>query len=162
MVQQEDQSWVVCDRIIKEFRRLGVAHSLEAAEEEEGEEEGEGVEGICPICLRGMPLTFHHLIPKSTHPWMIKHHGYEKEYLNTHGVDVCRPCHSQIHRLIPHMEMAEHYNTLEAVLSHPGVQKWIPYIRKQKLKCRSDQRMLAHHDRNLTLPDEDSDDEYDY
>lgn len=120
-------------------------------EDDDNEEEGEP--GECPICRREMPLTFHHLIPKSTHRKMLKV-GYTKIELCTRGIDICRPCHSHIHKLIPLMDMAEHYNTLESILSHEGVQKWIPYIAKQKLTSRSDKR-VAVQSRNLQLPDEE-------
>ena len=122
--------------------------------EEEFEEEDEECEpGLCPICGREMPLTFHHLIPKSTHKKMRKL-GYDKLFLNINGIDICRPCHSQIHRLIPLENMAMEYNTLEMIKSHPGVINWIPYIRKQKLKSKCDKRVL-HQQRNFILPVED-------
>lgn len=154
VVDSSDSAWIVCDKLIKAFRDFGVEElSGEYFEEEEDSEE-ELKNGVCLICEREMPLTFHHLIPKSTHKKMIKQHGYTKLYLNTHGIDICRPCHSQIHRLIPLDDMAMEYNTLEKVLSHSGVQSWIPWIRKQKRTSRNDRRTLVQH-RNLILPKED-------
>ena len=54
--------------------------------------------GKCEMCLRHMPLTFHHLIPRETHSKYIKKSVYTKDYLDHHGVDICRPCHNVIHR----------------------------------------------------------------
>ena len=152
----------MCDKIITKMRRdLILLHTeSEGAEEDSEDEQSEEEsmrEGLCLICGRNMPLTFHHLIPKRTHTRMLKS-GYNKLFLNTHGVDLCRPCHSHIHKLIPLNDMADTFNTLEVILSHPGVQKWIPYIRKQKLTSRCDRR-LRQQERNLTLPDEVSSDE---
>jgi uncharacterized Fe-S cluster-containing MiaB family protein len=79
-----------------------------------------------------MPLTFHHLIPKTTHKRMLKRNLFEKKELQR-GIDVCRPCHNALHKLIDEFTMAEKYNTLELLLEHEGVQKWIPYAEKQKV-----------------------------
>mmetsp|Transcript_14530 Transcript_14530/g.29046 ORF Transcript_14530/g.29046 Transcript_14530/m.29046 type:complete len:284 (-) Transcript_14530:61-912(-) len=105
--------------------------------------------GSCPFCEREMPLTFHHLIPKATHTAMKKlaNSKYLPDpteepttaYLNSHGVDICRPCHSQVHRCENNLTLAQQYNTTEKLLAHPGIQRWIVYARKQKLgslKCR--------------------------
>lgn len=155
--ESDSLAWVVCDKIIKEFARNEVPLDLQQMEgEDDDEEEFDGIPGECPICNRQMPLTFHHLIPKSTHKKMIK--LYSKEHLCSRGIDICRPCHSHIHRLIPLMDMAEHYNTLESILSHKGVKKWIPYIRKQKMTSKSDKR-VAVQTRNLNLPEECDDDD---
>merc|ERR1711879_439957 len=82
-----DLAWVVCDKILKEFERNDVPSDLLYFEGDEEEEDGEGEAGICPICNREIPLTFHHSIPKSTHRKMMKL-GYTKIQLNTHGIDI--------------------------------------------------------------------------
>lgn len=154
--ESKESAWIVCDKIIKEFERKDVPLDLLYFEgEEEDSDNDEGQIGVCPICTRELPLTFHHLIPKSTHKKMVKQHGYSKEYLNSHGVDLCRPCHSHVHRLIPLMDMALTFNTLERILEHNGVKKWIPYIRKQKITCKSDARVNKVQSRNFQLPAED-------
>ena len=146
VITTKDLAWVTCDKILKRLNNLGITVDNLLTEEEEAEDaldddEGELLEpGQCPICERFMPLTFHHLTPKTTHK-KYKKLGYNTADLSR-GVNVCRPCHSQIHRLIPNEDLAATYNTLEKILPHPGIQQWIPYIRKQKLTCKCDVRVL--------------------
>jgi hypothetical protein len=84
----------------------------------------------CELCERTMPLIFHHLIPKTTHKKLAKK-GCTLEQLSS-GVNICRPCHSAIHKLISHMNMAQQYYTLDKLLGHEGVQKWVAYAAKQR------------------------------
>lgn len=83
----------------------------------------------CKLCERIIPLTFHHLIPRTTHRKMMKR-GYEKSELNK-GIWICRPCHSGIHAVIPEMEMALNYYSLEKLLEHEGVLKVAKYYSKK-------------------------------
>merc|ERR1719414_2102779 len=72
-------------------------------------------EGDCEMCRRHMLLTFHHLIPKDTHPTYLKKRlppGVEgenppsRQWLNSYGTMVCRKCHSFIHSLAPNTVLA--------------------------------------------------------
>jgi hypothetical protein len=96
-------------------------------------------EGECEMCSRQLLLTFHHLIPKDTHPTYLKKRlpvGIEGEptrgFLNTYGTIVCRQCHSYIHRLASNDVLAREYNTLEKILEHPLVQRWVEWAGKQR------------------------------
>jgi hypothetical protein len=82
----------------------------------------------CPMCDRIMPLTRHHLIPRMMHEKYLKL-GNTQEFLNT-CLDICRQCHSAVHRAEPEAVLASDYHTLELLLTHPRVQKWITYARK--------------------------------
>ncbi|KNC50036.1 uncharacterized protein AMSG_11909 [Thecamonas trahens ATCC 50062] len=84
--------------------------------------------GLCPMCERKLPLTFHHLIPRTTHGHYLKK-GYTVKQLNE-GVNVCRPCHSAIHRAEDEETLAREWRTLDALLTHPAIIKWIGYARK--------------------------------
>eukprot|EP00288_Rhodomonas_lens_P018142 CAMPEP_0177713000 /NCGR_PEP_ID=MMETSP0484_2-20121128/12700_1 /TAXON_ID=354590 /ORGANISM="Rhodomonas lens, Strain RHODO" /LENGTH=268 /DNA_ID=CAMNT_0019224849 /DNA_START=87 /DNA_END=893 /DNA_ORIENTATION=- len=95
------------------------------------DDEDQGASGVCPFCEREMPLTFHHLIPKCTHKTMKKKLGLGPKALNN-GVDLCRPCHSAVHRTENNLTLAEKYNTTDKLLAHPAIQKWIGYAQKQK------------------------------
>lgn len=88
-------------------------------------------QGTCPLCQREMALTFHHLIPRAMH----RRNYFRKHYSRTElaqGVDMCRPCHSAVHRFFTEMQLAKELNTLEKLLSQPEVQKHIVWMGKQK------------------------------
>ena len=102
---------------------------------EEQKEEREAAklsQHMCAMCERVMPLTAHHLIPKTTHEKYLAMGGkYTKAFLST-CVDICRPCHSAVHKLIEEEVLASDFNTLELLLGDERVQKWINYARKQR------------------------------
>ena len=102
------------------------------AQEESDEEEEDTPPGCCELCKRFMPLTFHHLVPKSTHKLVVKRKLFSKDEVNSRGINICRPCHSSIHRLIDHKQMAYEFNSLDKLLEHEGVQKWIAWAEKQR------------------------------
>lgn len=53
--------------------------------------------------------------------------------------------------------MAAEYNTLEAILTHPKVQRWVPYISKKgPTSCKADVRTWVQR-RRTDLPPEDYD-----
>ena len=72
---------------------------------------------ICPICLREIPpdqQEAHHLIPKSKG-------GRATEYLH-------KICHRQIHALFTDTQLAAKFNTAEAILQDPAMQKFIRWV----------------------------------
>jgi 5-methylcytosine-specific restriction endonuclease McrA len=74
----------------------------------------------CPICERTLEYkdtSEHHLVPKS------------RKGKNT--VRVCVPCGKMIHKLISLKEMEQTYNTIETILQHEGVRKWVKWISKR-------------------------------
>ncbi|PNW78591.1 hypothetical protein CHLRE_09g390800v5 [Chlamydomonas reinhardtii] len=99
-------------------------------------EDEEGPVGGCALCGRQMPLTFHHLIPRDVHA-KYKRKALTAEELNR-GVDVCRPCHSAIHRTYDNKTLAASYSTLEALLQSEPLQKFIRWAQKQKVTTRED------------------------
>lgn len=75
---------------------------------------------ICPLCGRGIPESqkdAHHLVPKSKG-------GKTTEYLH-------RICHRQIHALFSENELAKHYQTVDALLAHPGIQGFVSWVRNK-------------------------------
>ena len=75
---------------------------------------------ICPVCGREIPesqLDAHHLVPKSRG-------GRETEYLH-------RICHRQIHALFTEAELAKRYSTVEAILDHPEMQKFVTWVKRK-------------------------------
>eukprot|EP00667_Euglena_gracilis_P020900 EG_transcript_22709 len=91
--------------------------------------------GQCEMCERRTPLTFHHLIPKSTHADMLKRNVFPKSELSR-GIRICRPCHSAVHGFHNNKTLAMQYNTLEALLELEEIQKFIRWNAKQKVRSR--------------------------
>lgn len=82
----------------------------------------------CQLCEREVPTTTrHHLIPRTVHKnkWFKKNYTFE-EFHTT--VDLCRDCHKEIHRLIPHKEMGRSYNSIALLKNHPKVNKFIAWL----------------------------------
>lgn len=78
----------------------------------------------CEICGTTNTITFHHLIPRTCHrnKWFKKH--FSKDDMQTRGIDVCRKCHSFIHKTFSEKELGRNFNTLEKILENEGVQRY--------------------------------------
>ncbi len=73
---------------------------------------------ICPMCGQEMDKPDrHHLIPK------------QKKGSET--VDIHRCCHDKIHSIFTNRELERDYNTIEAIKSHPEIQKFIKWLSKR-------------------------------
>ncbi len=86
----------------------------------------------CELCGRENELTFHHLIPVCLHTnkWFKK--NYTQEEMKK-GINICKyECHREIHNLILEKEMGRDYNTIEKLLNHPKVSKYINWIKKRE------------------------------
>jgi hypothetical protein len=100
------------------------------------DDDGDDIEGCCKMCQRNMPLTFHHLIPRATHSKML--HTFDRWTMRQRGIDICRPCHNMVHQTWEETELAENYNTLEALLATEQVKQFIKYARSQKTVSKDD------------------------
>ncbi len=79
----------------------------------------------CELCERDVErLTAHHLIPRQT----VK----RKQADPGPTVDICSPCHRQIHSLFDNKRLARELNSLEALRSEPQIARFLVWIRKQK------------------------------
>ena len=87
----------------------------------------------CQLCgSKEDVLNFHHLIPRTLHSKKSYKKVYSKLYLATHGIWICQAfCHKQIHELISEKEMGMNFNTLDKLLSHPEVKKFIEWRSKR-------------------------------
>lgn len=75
---------------------------------------------VCPICDREIPTAqrdAHHLIPKSKG-------GRKTHFLH-------RICHRQIHALLTETELATKYNSVDQLLSHPEIAKFVAWIKNK-------------------------------
>ena len=142
-VLSEDDDWhpaVVTDVLgDDEFRVTFTEYSkpqtvrLDQLVLEEDIVDGDERKDACPMCERMMPLTRHHLIPRMMHEKYLKT-GLTQDFLNT-CLDICRQCHSAVHRAEDEATLAEKFNTLELILTHPGVQKWSASWRRCVALC---------------------------
>jgi 5-methylcytosine-specific restriction endonuclease McrA len=77
--------------------------------------------GNCPLCGRemtcGKSVSEHHVVPKSMG-------GNEKVFM--HHI-----CHNKVHTLFTERELAQTYNNFDALKSHPELEKFIKWVRKQ-------------------------------
>ncbi|KZT30127.1 hypothetical protein NEOLEDRAFT_1160105 [Neolentinus lepideus HHB14362 ss-1] len=85
----------------------------------------------CELCGREVPLTYHHLIPRSTHAKVLKRKWHPEEMLNSVAW-LCRPCHSAVHRVASNEDLARSYYTLDLLLEREDIQKWTRYASKQR------------------------------
>ncbi|CAG8561508.1 4915_t:CDS:2, partial [Cetraspora pellucida] len=63
---------------------------------------------------------------------VVKKGLFTKEECLTRGTNICRPCHSACHKMISHEKMAYEYNTVDKLLEHEGVIKFVTWVSKQK------------------------------
>jgi hypothetical protein len=76
--------------------------------------------------------TEHHLIPRTCHSnkWFKKR--FSRQQMQE-TISVCRDCHGSIHDLIPsEKELGRYYCTVEALLAHEKLGKFVAWIRKQR------------------------------
>jgi hypothetical protein len=81
----------------------------------------------CELCKRELPLTFHHLIPKTLHSKRKYRNTYTREELGQ-GIDICQDCHSSIHQFIDEKTLGESYYTKSKLLSHDKLRKHIRWL----------------------------------
>jgi hypothetical protein len=75
---------------------------------------------ICPLCQREIPAAQsdeHHLVPRLKG-------GKITTALH-------RICHRQIHALLSESELAQRYNTVEALLTMPEIQTFVRWVRRK-------------------------------
>ncbi len=91
------------------------------------------MEGCCPICNRPLGevrLEDHHLLPKTFGG---------KETICIHGV-----CHQKLHSAITEREMQHYYHTIERLLEHEEIQKFIKWVSKKPPEFYSKNDETSH------------------
>ncbi|WP_239495347.1 hypothetical protein [Salinicola halophilus] len=73
-------------------------------------------------------MTRHHLIPRTLHRKPRYRKRHDREHLQTAVLMVCRPCHSHLHRTLSERELADHYASREALLSHPEIRTFADWL----------------------------------
>ncbi|KAI5806174.1 hypothetical protein EDC01DRAFT_137514 [Geopyxis carbonaria] len=85
----------------------------------------------CEICERDVPLSYHHLVPRSVHAKVLKRGWHTKERLESVAW-LCRPCHDTVHRCASNEELAREWYTVELLMGREDVQRWAAYVGRQK------------------------------
>ena len=86
--------------------------------------------GCCALCERRMPLTGHHLRPRSQHA-RLRARGLSQAELGA-VLMVCRQCHSAVHEHIDEETLASSYTTADLLLGHAGVLAFVRWAAKQR------------------------------
>lgn len=82
----------------------------------------------CEICTRDhVPLTYHHLIPRSVHDKVLKRKWHAKEELGNVAW-LCRACHSFVHGLGSNELLARELFTVEKLLEREEVTRWAAWV----------------------------------
>lgn len=74
--------------------------------------------------------------PRRTHKKYRKR-GYKDETLNQ-TINVCRPCHSAIHRAHDEFTLAERFTTREQLLADESIGRFVAWARKQRITTKAD------------------------
>ncbi|GAB2777513.1 hypothetical protein HNQ93_001793 [Hymenobacter luteus] len=83
----------------------------------------------CGLCEREVQHTSrHHLVPREEGG----HHGPI--------VDLCQPCHSTVHLLLTNRELARRYNTVERLRAAEELQKYLHWVRRNRVERISNRR----------------------
>ncbi|MFK8113618.1 MAG: hypothetical protein AB8B91_15560 [Rubripirellula sp.] len=88
----------------------------------------------CALCGRvtRRGTTEHHLIPRTLHSnkWFKK--NFSREQMQE-TISLCYDCHDAIHEFIPReKELGRSYHSIEALLAHEKLGKFVCWVRKQK------------------------------
>ncbi|MEM8527771.1 MAG: HNH endonuclease [Bacteroidota bacterium] len=78
----------------------------------------------CPLCQRELGeinISKHHLVPKSKG-------GTFGETVMLHNI-----CHQKIHSVFSEKELKEDYYTIEQLLAHEEIAKFVKWVKKQEI-----------------------------
>ena len=75
-------------------------------------------------------LTRHHLVPRTRHKNKRNKKTFDRQEIHR-TVGLCSTCHRHIHTVLDNKELERDYNTLEALGSHPDVEKFVAWIGKK-------------------------------
>ena len=87
--------------------------------------------GDCELCRRPVEwLTRHHLVPRTRHKNKKNKKTFDRREIHR-TVGLCSPCHRHIHTVLDNKELERDYNTVEALRSHPDVERFVAWIGKK-------------------------------
>jgi len=85
----------------------------------------------CSLCGSNHAITFHHLVPRSCHrnKWFRK--NFAKADMSGRGIDICRRCHSFLHKQFSEKYLGRELNTLDRILENRVIQTYVKWARKR-------------------------------
>ena len=94
----------------------------------------------CPICGRelGGKTESHHLLPRTFRTRTNKVH-FETNKVTIHSI-----CHQKIHATFSENELYNHFHTVERLLEHAEMQKFINWVKKKPLNFYSKNNDTQH------------------
>lgn len=82
----------------------------------------------CELCDRDcLKLTEHHLVPRQE----TKRKKKKNRADLGPTIDICSPCHKQVHTLFTNKELAANLYSADLLRSHPSMIKFLCWIAKQ-------------------------------
>jgi hypothetical protein len=94
------------------------------------------MEDTCELCKREVETTSHHLIPKQIHSKDWCRRMFTKDEMKNRRADLCGDCHPMVHQYFKHSELGKIYNTVEKLLSHDKVIKFVEWVSRQNKKAK--------------------------
>lgn len=90
----------------------------------------------CELCFRSwIPLTYHHLIPRSVHAKALKR-GWHDEWELNKVAWLCRACHSFVHRCASNEELAREWDSVEKLMGREDVRGFVEWVGRVRWKSR--------------------------
>lgn len=88
----------------------------------------------CEICERSwIPLSYHHLIPRSVHD-KVRKRGWHEEWQLNSVAWLCRACHGFVHRMASNEELAREWFTVERIMDREDVTVWAGWVGRIRWK----------------------------
>lgn len=83
----------------------------------------------CQLCGRTVKgITRHHLIPRTRHKNKRNKREFDRDDVKSRTIDVCPPCHKNIHAVFENKELEREYNTLDALRAHPDIHRFSEWV----------------------------------
>lgn len=93
----------------------------------------------CALCGRSgsaLKLTRHHLVPRSQHRKTRCRRQHPDRDERNRTVDLCRPCHGQVHAVLSEQELSAEYHTLDRLAAHPEVARFVEWVKDKSPDLR--------------------------
>ncbi|KAK7454891.1 hypothetical protein Landi51_03100 [Colletotrichum acutatum] len=114
-------------------------------------DEGHKVQGFCDLCEREThKITRHHVIPRSQRD----RDRFTIEEMNE-LLELCLPCHINLHRAIPNEKLAVEFNSLARIMTHPRIQSWLIFAKAHSIRDLHGLMRLPDSDGILELEEDE-------
>ena len=92
--------------------------------------------GKCVLCERNnLPITEHHLIPKTLHAGKYVKKRFTSDQMNE-TIDLCKACHKTVHANFSEKELARSFNTIETLRSTSQMSRFIRWVKDKPVDLR--------------------------